>query len=54
VVAAERLLVHAALGLWNGAQATLPCDAVVRLDDLNFADLIQALRLRRGLPVGAQ
>jgi hypothetical protein len=48
--AAERLLVHAALDLWNGAEATSLYDAVTRLDEVNFCRLVEALRLRRGLP----
>ncbi|MGH8931934.1 MAG: hypothetical protein ACRDZO_15255 [Egibacteraceae bacterium] len=47
---AERLLVHAALDLWNGDRETSQYDAVTRLDDDNFARLVEALRLCRGLP----
>jgi hypothetical protein len=47
--AAERLLVHAALDLWNGDQPTSLYDAVIRLDEVNFLRLVEALRLRRGL-----
>jgi hypothetical protein len=49
--AAERLLVDAALDLWNGDRSTSLYDAVTRLDDPNFARLVEALRLRRPLPV---
>ncbi len=48
--AAERLLVDAALDLWNGDRSTSLYDAVTRLDDPNFARLVEALRLRRPLP----
>jgi hypothetical protein len=51
--AAERLLVHAALDLRNGTQATSLYDAVTRLDEDNFARLVETLRLRRGLPAQA-
>jgi hypothetical protein len=51
--AAERLLVHAALDLWNGAEPTSLYDAVTRLDDVNFTRLVEALRLRRGLSTKA-
>jgi hypothetical protein len=44
---AERLPVHAALELWNGTEATPRYDALTRLDDPNFARLVEALRLRR-------
>ncbi len=48
--AAERLLIDAALDLWNGDRSTSLYDAVTRLDDPNFARLVEALRLRRPLP----
>jgi hypothetical protein len=48
--AAERLLVDAALDLWNGERSTSLYDAVTRLDEPNFARVVEALRLRRPLP----
>jgi hypothetical protein len=48
--ASDRLLVDAALDLWNGDRSTSLYDAVTRLDDPNFARLVEALRLRRPQP----